>query len=242
MHLFFLSFDEIYLLLLFPIISWIHQKTKKIVALFFQIFGHFLRNEQRKCRWKSTTIDWVCPKKSPDNAIWYRKPYEETFNLWNSTLHDRCERACLWNTSPFQVFTLQGYKWKGIQDRKNYSEISALLQIERGSNGYSMFFPFFFILIKSERFQNIFFSKYVYLLQPNSSFLHTRSSFIFRPSVTFIGCIFQKAFSLGQSSKFGECESGALLFALCLRWNLTTQQQQQPINWSGFMPNSYIVG
>ena len=129
-----------------------------------------------------------------------------------------------------------------VQDRKNYSEISALLQIERGSNGYSMFFPFFFILIKSERFQNIFFSKYVYLLQPNSSFLHNRSSFIFRPSVTFIGCIFQKAFSLGQSSKFGECESGALLFALCLRWNLTTQQQQQPINWSGFMPNSYIVG
>ena len=44
-----------------------------------------------------------------------------------------------------------------VQDRKNYSEISALLQIERGSNGYSMFFPFFFILIKSERFQNIFF-------------------------------------------------------------------------------------
>ena len=27
-----------------------------------------------------------------------------------------------------------------VQDRKNYSEISALLQIERGSNGYSMFF------------------------------------------------------------------------------------------------------
>lgn len=44
-----------------------------------------------------------------------------------------------------------------VQDRKNYSEISALLQFERGSNGYSMFFPFFFILIKSERFQNIFF-------------------------------------------------------------------------------------
>ena len=39
----------------------------------------------------------------------------------------------------------------------------------------------------------------------------------FTPSVAFIQCIFQKAFSLSQSSKFGECESGALLFALCLR-------------------------
>ena len=129
-----------------------------------------------------------------------------------------------------------------VQDRKNYSEISALLQIERGSNGYSMFFSLLLHFNKIWTFSKYFFSKYVYLLHPNSSFLHTRSSFIFRPSVTFIGCIFQKAFSLGQSSKFGECESGALLFALCLRWNLTTQQQQQPINWSGFMPNSYIVG
>ena len=94
------------------------KNKKKLWRFFFQIFGHFLRNEQRKCRWKSTTIDWVCPKKSPDNAIWYRKPYEETFNLWNSTLHDWCERACLWNTSPFQVFTLQGYKWKGTGQEK----------------------------------------------------------------------------------------------------------------------------
>ena len=39
----------------------------------------------------------------------------------------------------------------------------------------------------------------------------------FTPSVAFIQCIFQKAFSLSQSSKFGECESAALLFALCLR-------------------------
>ena len=94
------------------------KNKKKLWRFFFHIFGHFLRNEQRKCRWKSTTIDWVCPKKSPDNAIWYRKPYEETFNLWNSTLHDWCERACLWNTSPFQVFTLQGYKWKGTGQEK----------------------------------------------------------------------------------------------------------------------------
>ena len=130
------------------------KNKKKLWRFFFQTFGHFLRNEQRKCRWKSTTIDWVCPKKSPDNAIWYRKPYEETFNLWNSTLHDRCERACLWNTSPFQVFTLQGYKWKGTGQEKLFWNFC---------NGYSMFFPFFFILIKSERFQNIFFSKYMYI-------------------------------------------------------------------------------
>ena len=131
---------------------------------------------------------------------------------------------------------------KGYRTGKIILKFLPFCKLKEEVMAIACFFPFFFILIKSERFQNIFFSKYVYLLQPNSSFLHNRSSFIFRPSVTFIGCIFQKAFSLGQSSKFGECESGALLFALCLRWNLTTQQQQQPINWSGFMPNSYIVG
>ena len=51
----------------------------------------------------------------------------------------------------------------------------------------------------------------------------------FRPYVAFIQCIFQKAFSLCQSSKFGECESGSLLFALCLKWNLTAHFY---INWS----------
>ena len=55
----------------------------------------------------------------------------------------------------------------------------------------------------------------------------------FTPSEAFIRCIFQKAISLAQSSKFGECESASLLFTLCLKWNGSGSNRR--LNWLSLM-------
>ena len=58
----------------------------------------------------------------------------------------------------------------------------------------------------------------------------------FTPSEAFIRCIFQKAISLAQSSKFGECESASLLFTLCLKWNGSSSSgSSSRLNWLALM-------
>ena len=59
----------------------------------------------------------------------------------------------------------------------------------------------------------------------------------FTPSEAFIRCIFQKAISLAQSSKFGECESASLLFTLCLKWNgrSSSSGSSSRLNWLALM-------
>ena len=60
--------------------------------------------------------------------------------------------------------------------------------------------------------------------------------FYFTPSEAFIRCIFQKANSLAQSSKFGECESASLLFTLCLKWNGSSSSgSSSRLNWLALM-------
>ena len=59
--------------------------------------------------------------------------------------------------------------------------------------------------------------------------------FYFTPSEAFIRCIFQKAISLAQSSKFGECESASLLFTLCLKWNGSSSGSSSRLNWLALM-------
>ena len=155
-HLFF-SFIWRNLFAVFPVISWIHQKTKKNCgAFFFKLLGTFLGMNKGSA------------DGNPQPLIEYVQKNHQIMQF-DTENHMKKLLTCgilhyMIDVKELAYEILVHFRYlhcrvinERVQDRKNYSEISALLQIERGSNGYSMFFSLLLHFNKIWTFSKYFF-------------------------------------------------------------------------------------